>query len=65
MTAPRQVLPSSIYLVTRRCTQRQFLLRPSPLVNQVFTFCLAYAASKTGVLVHGYCALIGSARYLA
>jgi REP element-mobilizing transposase RayT len=57
MTAPRRVLPGSTYLVTRRCTQRQFLLRPSALVNQTFTYCLAYAASQTGVLVHAYCAL--------
>jgi REP element-mobilizing transposase RayT len=57
MTEPRRVLPASTYLVTRRCTQRQFLLRPSPLVNQVFTFCLAYAASETGVAVHAWCAL--------
>ena len=25
---PRQVLPGQFYMVTRRCTQRQFLLRP-------------------------------------
>src|ERR1043166_5115689 len=25
---PRQVLPGQFYLITRRCTQRQFLLRP-------------------------------------
>jgi hypothetical protein len=28
MSLPRQVLPGQFYLVTRRCTQRQFLLRP-------------------------------------
>jgi len=25
---PRQVLPNQFYMITRRCTQRQFLLRP-------------------------------------
>ena len=38
MTAPRQVLPGTTYLVTRRCAQRQFLLRPSKLVNEIFSY---------------------------
>ena len=45
MTAPRQVTPGSIYLVTRRCTQRQFLLKPSRAVNEVFLYILALAAN--------------------
>lgn len=52
MTAPRQVLDNVTYLVTRRCSERRFFLRPSALVNQVFAYCLAYAAEQTGVLVH-------------
>ena len=28
MSIPRQVLPGSTYMITRRCTQRQFLMRP-------------------------------------
>ena len=50
MTAPRQVIPGSPYLVTRRCTQRQLLLRPDPIVNQVLRFCLAVAAERHGIL---------------
>ncbi len=38
-------------MVTRRCVQRQFLLRPDTVTNQTFLFCLAYAAQKTGVRV--------------
>ncbi len=38
-------------MVTRRCAQRQFLLRPDEVTNQTFLFCLAYAAQKTGVRV--------------
>ncbi len=38
-------------MVSRRCTQRQFLLRPDEVTNQTFLFCLAYAAQKTGVRV--------------
>ena len=40
---PRQILPGSTYLITRRCTQRQFLLKPSPLTNQVIAYCYAIA----------------------
>ncbi len=36
MTQPRQIVAGSTYLVTRRCSQRQFLARPSALVNSVF-----------------------------
>jgi len=39
-------------MVTRRCTQRQFLLLPSAIVNQIFLYCLALAASETSVIVH-------------
>ena len=38
---PRQVLPGTTYLVTRRCAQRQFLLRPSAATNGVFLYVLA------------------------
>ena len=49
MTAPRQILPGTTYMVTRRCSERRFFLRPSAIVNQIFTYCLAYAAQETGV----------------
>ena len=48
----RQVFPGATYLVTRRCTQRQFLLVPSRRSVQIFHYCLAYAMQKTGVVVH-------------
>ncbi len=57
MTAPRQVLPATTYLVTRRCFQRQFFLRPSPLTNDVFLYVLAVAARRFGVRVHAFCVL--------
>jgi putative transposase len=49
MSRPRQVLPGRFYLLTRRCTQRQFLLRPDALTNQVFTYCLAEAAQRFAI----------------
>ena len=46
MTLPRQVLPGQFYMVTRRCTQRQYLLRPDTETNNVFVYCLAEAAQR-------------------
>ena len=57
MTAPRQVIPGATYLVTSRCTQRPLLLRPDPITNQVFQFCLAVAAKQHGILIHAVCVL--------
>jgi REP element-mobilizing transposase RayT len=57
MTAPRQILAGTTYLVTRRCAQRQLLLRPSALVNGIFLYVLAVAARRFGVRVHAYCVL--------
>lgn len=42
-------------MITRRCSQRQFLLKPSRDTNQLVRYCLAVAASKTGVLLHAAC----------
>jgi REP element-mobilizing transposase RayT len=57
VTAPRQVLPGATYLVTRRCAQRQFLLRPSKTSNDAFRFLLAVAARRYGVEIHAFCVL--------
>jgi REP-associated tyrosine transposase len=57
MTAPRQVLPATTYLVTRRCARRELLLRPSAITNGIFLFVLALAARRYGVEVHAFCVL--------
>lgn len=49
MTAPREILPGRTYLITRRCTQRQYLLRPGRKTNEVFDYCLAEAAKRHGI----------------
>ena len=54
---PRQLLPGSSYLITRRCTQRQFLLHPSPLTNQIVRYCVAFAAERYGIEIHSMCVL--------
>lgn len=57
MTVPRQVLPGTTYLVTRRCFHRQFLLRPSATTNEIFLYVLAIAARRFGVELHAFCVL--------
>ena len=51
MTLPRRVLQGAAIMVSRRCTQRQFLLRPDPVIEQVLTFCLALASRRHGIEV--------------
>jgi REP element-mobilizing transposase RayT len=46
MSAARQILPGIFYMLTRRCTQRQFLLRPDDATNNAFLYCLADAAQR-------------------
>ena len=54
---PRQVLPAQFYMITRRCTQRQFLLRPDEPTNAAFTYCLIEAALRCQIEVLLPCAM--------
>jgi REP element-mobilizing transposase RayT len=54
---PRPVFSGTTYLITRRCVERRFLLRPSPQTNRIIEYCLAVAAARTGVEVHAFCAM--------
>jgi len=38
-------------MITRRCTQRRFLLRPDPSTTQIFLYCLAVAAQRFGIAI--------------
>ena len=51
MTAPRPVLPGRCQFDTRRCTQRQYLLRPDKETNNAFVYCLAEAAQRYGMII--------------
>lgn len=57
MCTARQIFKHATYLITRRRTQRQLLLKPSPRMKAIFRYCLAAAAKKYGVLVHTYVVL--------
>ncbi|HEY0481255.1 MAG TPA: hypothetical protein VGD37_27255 [Kofleriaceae bacterium] len=54
---PRQVVPRQFYLITRRRTQRQFLLRPDAPTNHAFLYCLIDAASRCQIDVLLPCAM--------
>jgi putative transposase len=54
---PRPVLPRQFYLITRRCTQRQLLLRHDRETNNAFTYCLIVAALRYGIDVLLPCAM--------
>jgi REP element-mobilizing transposase RayT len=56
MSFPRAVVPGCTYLVTRRCTQRQFLLRPDEETNNAFRYCFAYAAKRARIDVVAFIA---------
>jgi REP element-mobilizing transposase RayT len=57
MTRPRQVLPGTCYLLTRRCTQRQFLLRPSEETDGILRYALGVAAQRFGIVLHALCVM--------
>jgi putative transposase len=49
MTIPRQVVPDCDYMITRRCSERRFFLRPDDETNNAFIYCLALAAQRAKV----------------
>src|SRR5438477_220203 len=51
MSLPRLIVPGRIYMITRRCSERRFFLRPDPETNNAFVYCLALAAQTYGVKV--------------
>jgi REP element-mobilizing transposase RayT len=57
MTVPRRILKNVTYLLTRRCLGRRFLLTPSKRINGLFTYLLASAAERYGVILHAICVL--------
>lgn len=54
MTDPRCIVPGASYLITRRTSQRQFLLKPSPTVVQVFLYALGFTAQQYGIVLHAF-----------
>jgi putative transposase len=54
VTLPRPVPANRTWFITRRCSQRLFLLLPQPAIKQAFEYCLARAANENGILLHAW-----------
>ncbi len=52
MTDPRPVLDDRTYMITRRCAERRFFLRPDDQVDQAFAYCFGVAAKRHGIDVY-------------
>jgi REP-associated tyrosine transposase len=57
VSLPRAVFKGRTYLLTRRCSERRFFLRPGKKTNQAFVYCLAEAANRHGIRVHAVLAM--------
>ena len=57
MSLPRRLLPGQTHSITRRVSERRFLLRPGPFVNGVVRYALARASQlNPRVALHGFVA---------
>ncbi len=52
MTLPRRIIAGTTYLLTRRCTQRRFMLVPRGVTPKLFGYSVALAAERYGISVH-------------
>ena len=57
MTQVLPVFKNASVLNTRRTLEGVFHLTPSPMVNQIIEFALAYNANKHGIGIYAFCAL--------
>jgi REP element-mobilizing transposase RayT len=51
------LLPGTLKMCTRRCSERRFFLRPDPETIQALLYCLGYCLEKYGVLIHEFIVL--------
>ncbi len=54
MTLPRYCPAGATYLVTRRCFGGSFFLVPRPWIRRLFGYCLALAANRYDISLHGF-----------
>ncbi|WP_052554962.1 transposase [Enhygromyxa salina] len=57
MTLPRPIVPGRTYLITRRCSERRFFLRPTSEITQIFEYALAHAAADHNIELHAFVAM--------
>ena len=57
MTKPRRHIPGQVAMVTRRCAQRRYFLRPDSYINNVLPFEVGKAANRYDQQVYGALAM--------
>lgn len=57
MSQPREIVPGTTYLVTRRALRRHLLFRPDAAVTQLLIYSLVVSARRFGIEVHALCAM--------
>jgi hypothetical protein len=57
MSLPREVVAGRLLFLTRRCSQRELLMRPDAFTTNAFLFCMLVAARITKVNVVLVCAM--------
>ncbi len=57
MTRPRRHIDGQIVMMTRRCFQRRFLLRPDDWINSVIAFEIGRYAPRHNLSIHGVMAM--------
>lgn len=57
MTTPRQIFMGTTWLLSRRCSERRFFLRPSKSSRDIFRYALALYAQRYRVQVHAFCVM--------
>jgi len=51
MSLPRAIVPGRRYMITGRCSECRFFMRPDRETNNAFIYCLALAARKTSISI--------------
>ena len=57
MTAPRQIIPGSIWMLSRRCSERRFFLKPCKRTRDIFLYALALYATRYQIQIHAFCVM--------
>lgn len=53
----RRITQGAVYLITKKCSRDEFLIRPSPLTNQILLYALLDRAKKYGIEIIAFCFL--------
>jgi len=57
MSLPRRILEHATYMITRRCSERRFFLRPDAEVTRIVEFLIAVYADRHGIQILAWAVL--------